>query len=267
MASLQLANVFDKAKLFVSEASELIRQQFSRGFQTEVKSDSSFVTEVDIAVERLLEKRLRTAFPDFGIVGEEGATHNPGASQVWVLDPIDGTQSFVHGIPTFGCMLALLQEGEPAIGIIDHPALREQYAAAKGLGLTCNGKSVRIRDSGHSEIDQNEVLCICRRKLFELSDQGALFDNLFHKHGYYRMYYDCFGLTRAVAGQVGAAIEYNVKLWDIAPCKVMVEEAGGSYLDLGKRTLENGTEVYSAVFGKRSVTRQIQNWIQQAKRT
>lgn len=263
MSQNEIKYFLEMAKTFVSEASEHTRARFQSGFSTEIKSDASLVTEVDLEVEALLRDRITKTFPDHGIIGEEGLPHNAGASYSWVLDPIDGTQSFFHRVPTFGCIVALLRDGEPIVGIIDHPALNEQYYAAKGLGSFCNGTQIRIQDSSASSIDNNEIITLCSKKQWELTDQGSLFDSLWEKHSFYRIYYDCFALTRAIAGQTGAAIEMNVNLWDIAPCKVMIEEAGGRYVDLGVRRCANGKEGHSALFGKPSVTKILETWLKE----
>ena len=141
--------------------------------------------------------------------------------------------------------------------------LNEQYSAALGIGSYCNEKQIRIKDSGNDQVDHNEIITICSKRQWNFPGEGKLFDSLWSKHDFYRIYYDCFALTRAIAGQTGAAIEMNVNLWDIAPCKVMIEEAGGRFVDLGKRKSIDGKERYSALMGKASVTKIIERWLKE----
>ncbi len=259
----ETARIFEKARLFVSETDQIIKAKFAEGFSSKQKSDSSLVTEVDLEVERHLRKRISEEFPDHGIIGEEHEILKSSSSYTWILDPIDGTQSFVHGVPTFGTLLAVNREEENIVGIISHPALSENYAAAKGLGCFQSDRQIRIRDDGSDKLDPNEIITICSRKQWDLTNQRADFDRFWDKHNFFRIYYDCFALSRAVAGQVGCAIEMNVNLWDIAPCQVMIEEAGGAYINLGKRTLADGRTVYSALIGKKSVAPIVKEWFGQ----
>lgn len=258
----EINNFFEKAKAFTAETDQLIRTKFKAGFSTESKSDSSLVTEVDLAVEELLRKRIQEHFPGHGIIGEEGNDINPTSDYQWILDPIDGTQSFFHKVPTFGTLIALNKCNQNILGIISHPALQETYAAAKGLGCYCNDKRIVIQDTPSNAIDPNEIITLCSRKQWVITDQQDLFDTFWHKHNFFRIYYDCFALSRAVAGQTGCAIEMNVKLWDIAPCQIMIEEAGGSFHKLSQTTLENGSTVHSVILGKPSVVKIIKEWFE-----
>jgi histidinol-phosphatase len=255
-----ITTLFEKAQSFVAETDQLIRTKFNEVFSTESKSDSSLVTEVDLAVEKLLRKRIQEHFPDHGIVGEEGDDINSDAEYQWILDPIDGTQSFFHRVPTFGTLLAVNKGGQNIVGIISHPALSETYAAAKGLGCFCNGQKITIVDTGTDSIDANEIITLCSRKQWLPTKQEHLFDSFWQKHNYFRIYYDCFSLSRAVAGQIGCAVEMNVKLWDIAPCQVLIEEAGGSFFKLSEIDLGSGLKGHSVILGKPSVVKVIKNW-------
>ena len=258
----EIENIFNKARLFVSETDKIIKKRFTEGFSSKEKNDNSLVTEVDLEIESYLRKRISEEFPEHGIIGEEHQASNPGSTFQWILDPIDGTQSFVHGVPTFGTLLAVQREDQNIAGIISHPMLSERYAAAIGLGCYCNDSKIQIKDQPTDKIDPNEIITICSRKQWELTNQRADFDRFWDKHSFFRIYYDCFALSRAVAGQVGCAVEMNVNLWDIAPCQVMVKEAGGAYIDLGKTTLTDGKNLYSALFGKKSVVRFVKDWFQ-----
>jgi hypothetical protein len=117
-----------------------------QGFSVETKLDRSLVTDVDRAVERQWE-RLERWFPDHGVIGEEYPPTRAASPFQWIMDPIDGTEEFVHGIPTFGTMLALHHRGVPLVGVIDHPALDIRVNAGVGLGTHRNGNPVRPEDT------------------------------------------------------------------------------------------------------------------------
>ncbi len=123
----------------------LIRDAHRDGFAAEAKGDGSPVTDVDRAVEDRLRAMIAAAHPSHGVVGEErGATAADGGP-VWVIDPIDGTLPFLAGIPVFGTLIALIEDGAPLIGIIDMPATRERWIGCEGMATTRNGEPVNVR--------------------------------------------------------------------------------------------------------------------------
>ena len=131
------------ANRLADAAGEAIRPLYRGEWSQEQKADRSFVTEADRAAEAAMRAIIESELPDDGIVGEEYGTRNEGASRQWVLDPIDGTTSFIAGRPIFGTLIALVQDGFPVLGIIDQPIGRERWAARIGEATTFNGKEVR----------------------------------------------------------------------------------------------------------------------------
>src|SRR5256886_8207278 len=121
------------------EARRIVEPAIERGFEVETKPDASLVTDIDHAVERRFRELIGRWFPDHGVIGEEYPPTHPESAFQWILDPIDGTEEFVHGVPTFGTMLALHYREVPLIGVIDHPA------------LDLDRKSTRL-NSSHSQI-------------------------------------------------------------------------------------------------------------------
>jgi fructose-1,6-bisphosphatase/inositol monophosphatase family enzyme len=116
------------------EARGIVTAALERGFRVETKLDRSLVTDADKAVERRLRELIGRWFPEHGVLGEEYPPTRPESVFQWIMDPIDGTEEFVHGIPTFGTMLALHHRGTPLVGVIDHAALDLRVTAARGLG-------------------------------------------------------------------------------------------------------------------------------------
>ncbi len=221
---------------------------FTNGFKTEVKTDRSYVTEVDIAIERRLRDAITQRFPEHGVLGEELPPQNPGADYQWILDPIDGTDNFAHGIPTYGSIIGLHYRGAPIVGVIDHPALKLTYSAARGLGAFCNTQRVSVNDyadvrGGH------DIICIAAPDNFVKSQGIDLLQRVQAQYHNTRTYRDCFAHTRAVHGNVAAMIDANLNRWDLAATQVLIEEAGGKYVCYDERTVDD-KHYCSVVFGR-----------------
>ena len=123
----------------------IARRYFRSGVGPEIKPDNSPVTIADREAEAAIRKLIGEAHPEHGVIGEEYGADRPDAEFVWVLDPIDGTKSFITGRPLFGTLIALAQRGKPVLGIVDHPALGERWVGAAGHPTLMNGKPVRTR--------------------------------------------------------------------------------------------------------------------------
>ena len=133
------------AHALADESRALLRRRFRSGLRVDAKADASPVTAADREVEALLRERIRAAFPDHGILGEEHGGEDLDAEHVWVLDPIDGTRSFATGRPLFGTLIGLVQRGSPVLGLIDSPVTGERWSAADGCGAELDGRPVRVR--------------------------------------------------------------------------------------------------------------------------
>src|SRR5512134_718059 len=133
------------AEDLANAASQIIRRHFRTPVSVDDKADASPVTVADRDAEAAMRTMIETAFPNHGIIGEEFGVTRGGASHLWVLDPIDGTKSFVTGRPLFGSLIALCRDGRPIIGVIDMPALDERWVGAEGRITTFNGRPARAR--------------------------------------------------------------------------------------------------------------------------
>lgn len=250
LSSRFIEELEQEALAFVLSARDISVPLFCSSLDIELKEDKTPVTEADRRIEEAFRTLITKKFPGHSVLGEEAGEQGSSEFQ-WIIDPIDGTQSFVNGIPTFGTMIALEFRGAPVLGIIDHPILKRCHHAAYGRGSFVNKERVIISDSVPADISR-QIICLANRAGFESSGRGDLFDKLARTFTYIRVYYDCFGLTAAVHGHAGAMCEANVPVWDLAPCRILVEEAGGKYqaLDLGAPPER---KLRSAVFGKPSV--------------
>jgi fructose-1,6-bisphosphatase/inositol monophosphatase family enzyme len=181
------------------EAADLARAEILPRFRAvavETKSDGSPVTEADRAAERAIRRRLRAAFPDFGVLGEEfGAEGGDGPR--WVVDPIDGTIAFSRGIPLFATLIALVDGGEPVLGLIDCPALDERYVGWRGGGCRRNGAPTRVSqrtDLREAIVSHGDPFC------FDLFGARAAFERMAREIPMLRGYTDAFGHAQVLAG-------------------------------------------------------------------
>jgi fructose-1,6-bisphosphatase/inositol monophosphatase family enzyme len=234
-------------------ARRTVRRQLARGVTKRLKSDQSYVTTADLAVERALRRAITRAFPDHGIVGEEFPPLRLDSPFQWILDPIDGTLSFTHGIPFFGTLIALHYHRRPIATAIDQPALDLRYTAGLGLGAFRNGRRFQLRDLGPREDVRREVIATAERSRFANCGQAARFDRLQRTHPLVRSYADCLGHTLAAEGAVGAMVDYGIRLWDIAATELLVTEAGGRWVETYRQPRQPHDAVYGVIFGKPKV--------------
>ena len=224
--------------------------------QAEKKEDNSFVTRADRETELFLRLQLQEHFPDHSILGEEFPSLEKDSPFRWIIDPIDGTHSFKHNIPLYGIMICLVEEGKPVVSVIDLPGIDRRYAAAKGAGATCNGNPLQLEDLLAEDLIDDEVIATCQRRSFVNCDRSEVFDSLLQSHKDMRIYPDCFGHMLAAEGAVGAMVDFNIRVWDCMPSVLIVEEAGGKAVCVGKRTKDDHYR-YDWVFGKPSIV----NWL------
>lgn len=227
--SNQLEDILEEAVSIVEDAAEIAMQSFRQAIVIETKPDGSPVTAADKKTEERMRTELQKAFPDHGILGEEFGESSPNAEFVWTIDPIDGTRSFITGIPLFGTLLGLLHRGEPIVGVIAMPALGEIYYGAKGLGAF--GDGVQLRVSQRAGIEGALISC-ADSAAFAAAGKTKFLHRLIDSAQAVRGYSDCFGHVLVLRGAVDAMIDPIVSPWDIVPIACLTKEAGGEYLSL-----------------------------------
>jgi myo-inositol-1(or 4)-monophosphatase len=215
--------------------------------QLELKGDQSPVTKVDREAEQLFRRGVSQRFPDHGVLGEEFGLEGGGRRYVWVIDPIDGTQSLVNGIPTFGTFLALLENGKPVLGAIDLPVLNRRVSGAIGLGVRDeSGKEIRL-DSAE-RLRSTDVVALGTFGSFARGGNEELFQKIQIALPIARSYYDCFGHYLVATGKIAALFEFNLHPWDIVATEALVEAAGGRVHRVGSAM--DITSLRSAVLGR-----------------
>ncbi|OUT65222.1 MAG: histidinol-phosphatase [Planctomycetaceae bacterium TMED10] len=218
----------------------------SRDLKVEQKEDLSPVTIADREAERLLRKRIEASFPDDGIEGEEFGSQ-PGKSAFrWLLDPIDGTKSFVSGVPLFGTMVAVLCEDEPQIGVMEFPALGESIYAARGQGAWHSKVGKSPVASHVSAVDRLSygLFCTTAIETFESTGRFHLFQSLQHRARLTRTWGDCYGYLLVATGRAELMVDPELNPWDTAALLPILEEAGGTLTDFsGEKTVFGGEAV------------------------
>ena len=210
-------------------AGDAIRPYFRSGLGTERKCDATPVTEADRAAEEVMRRILRAEVPRDGIVGEEFGTETGSSGRSWVLDPIDGTVSFIAGRPIFGTLVALLVDGWPVLGIIDQPILKERWVGVSGRPTTLNGREVRTRTCRELS---DAMLATTGPQYFD-DHEGDHFMALAAKTDHRRMMMggDCYNYGLLASGQIDLVCEAGLKLHDWAALVPVVEGAGGTMCD------------------------------------
>ena len=231
-----MATVFlEKALQAARAAEQVILKYFESNIDIQLKGDMSPVTQADIETEQVIREILSSAFPEHGFYGEETGKANEDAEYLWLVDPIDGTKSFVRDTPFFSTQIALMHKGELIVGVSNAPAYRQLAWAEKGSGAFLNDKPLRC--SAVSDL-ANVSLSIGNLKTLAADPQGwQVFGDLVGEVNRLRGYGDFCHYHMLAAGQLELVLESDVNILDIAALSVIVNEAGGHFTDLENRPL------------------------------
>lgn len=217
---------------------EVALQYYRSGFDVTVKDDLTPVTQADREAEAVIVESLSTAFPDIGFLGEELGTRGPQEHR-WIVDPIDGTRNFVRRIPIWATLIALEEAGEVTVGVIHNPVTGELYTARRGGGAWLNGE--RIHVSTVADLGSAHLLHAGLRLLRE-SGWWEGFVRLVDATERQRGFGDYLGYGLVAEGKAEIYAEADLKPWDLAAPKILIEEAGGCFTDfLGRPTIYGGT--------------------------
>lgn len=213
----------DLAVELATGAGALTRKWFDRGtVEFDTKADGSPVTQADKAAERYLREQINLAFPTDTVIGEEEERREGTSGRTWIIDPIDGTKSFTHGVPLYGTLLAITDEHGPAVGVIVMPALDEVVAAGRGLGCTYNGRETSVNDQ--SDFTKSYMMTSGFDYWPNVDErERALASDLT-----IRTWGDAYGYVLLATGRAEAMVDPAVRIWDVAPMEVIIPEAGGT---------------------------------------
>ncbi len=204
----------------------------------EYKADRSPVTVADRESEILLRQRIEKRYPEHGILGEEFGLTNGEARLRWLLDPVDGTESFIRGVPLYGVMLGLMAGDDPVVGVVHFPALRETLHAWRRGG--CWWNAARVHVSGVARMEEATLLTTDPQG-FEAAGKGAAYEKLRRRVKTERGWGDCYGYMLVATGRAEIMLDPVLHEWDAAPLIPILEEAGGRFTDWrGRRTISGG---------------------------
>jgi histidinol-phosphatase len=230
------------AKHLAVETGSIIRSYFRTGIKIDSKKDSSPVTVADKKSEELMRNEIQKKFPEHGIIGEEFGNYNEDAEYKWILDPIDGTISFISGAITFGTLIALMKNNKPILGIIHQPILRELLIGDNNSAET-NDKKTKVRNC--EDISSAVLLATDILNIEKYRDLNK-FMNLARKVKTLRGWGDCYGYYLIATGFADIMIDPIVHLWDFAALIPIIQGAGGIITDMHGKDPFGGNSIIAA---------------------
>jgi myo-inositol-1(or 4)-monophosphatase len=226
-----MSSFVETAAQIACEAGTLLRYYFERRVSFEMKGDFDLVTEADKASEKLVVERLKTNFPEHGIVAEEGGGHESASEYRWYVDPLDGTTNFAHSYPVWNVTLALEKAGELIAGVIFDPTRNELFTAERGGGAFLNGRRIHVSKVARVA---DALLCTGFPNHNRATNPNIHF---FHElamtaHGVRRSGSAAVDLAHVACGRLDGFWEIGLSPWDMAAGILLVEEAGGLCTDM-----------------------------------
>jgi histidinol-phosphatase len=209
---------------------EVIRHYYERNVEIQIKADRTPVTVADVETERAIKEVLRSAFPDHGFYGEEEGRENADADYLWLIDPIDGTKSFVREYPFFSTQIGLMHKGELILGVSNAPVFGELACAEKGQGAWLNDRPINVSEP--RELIDATLSLGNVQTLAANPDRWAAFGELLRGAHRHRGYGDFYHYHLLACGKIDLIVESDVNILDISALSVIVQEAGGVFTDL-----------------------------------
>ncbi len=212
---------------------------FQTQFEVEKKADQSPVTIADKSAEQKLRELIEKYYPDDGIIGEEFGTKQGKTAFNWIIDPIDGTRSFVAGVPLYATLVALVENNSPVVGVAHFPALNETVYAARGGGCFWDGRRTRV-----SRIAALKDATLLGSDIRVPEKKAGAWQRLVAGTGLQRTWGDAYGYSLVATGRADIMVDSIMKVWDCAPFGVILEEAGGTFTDWrGRSTIHGGESI------------------------
>ena len=231
-----------EAAAFAVDAAFIAGRRTLTYFQTPVdvdrKDDGTPVTRADRECEQCLRRLIQQRFPDDGLLGEEYGEETGSSGRTWILDPIDGTKSFIHGVPLYAVLVALAVEEEAVVGVIHLPGLGETVSAFKDGGCQWNGRRARV--STTASLDEAMVVTSDFPGVEQPGDRGEAASRLYRAARLRRTWGDAYGYALLATGRADVMVDPIVAPWDVAAVQPIVEQAGGRF------TCFDGEATYSA---------------------
>jgi histidinol-phosphatase len=243
MHSPHLATALEAARA----AADVVRRYYRSNLAITIKADKSPVTQADVEAEKVIRGIITARFPDHGFYGEETGSSALDAEYLWLVDPIDGTKSFVREYPMFSTQIALMHRGRLVVGVSSAPAYGELAWGEAGVGAWLDDRPIRV-----SEVDSIEgtTLSTGNLKTLATGPRWPAFGRLVGRLGRIRGYGDFLHYHLLASGCIDAVVESDVNILDVAACAVIVEAAGGRFTDLDGKPLTLATTSVLASNGR-----------------
>lgn len=243
MAHEDLRTLRDFATELAWHAGRVTMRYFQTNVVAELKSDNSPVTIADRESERLMREMIEARYPHHSILGEEEGETRPGAAFRWILDPIDGTKSFVAGVPMYAVLVGLERDGVPVVGAVAIPPLGDMVTAALGEGCLWNGRMARV--STTDRLSDAVISTTDTRHMREYGHEAA-FERLSAKARLLRGWGDAYGHVLVATGRIDVMLDAVMNPWDCAALVPVVQESGGTFTDWdGVATIYGGGAISS----------------------
>lgn len=197
---------------------------FNAGVEVEIKPDHTPVTQADKEAEEIIRAKIQRHFPDHEVMGEEGGTKKGDARYRWIIDPIDGTKTFICGVPFYGVLIGVEVEGKPSVGVIYMPAFDEMISAATGQGCTWNGRKASV-----SKTAKLSDAVLMTTNITSCQNRSDAFDRLARTTKLQRTWGDCYGYALVATGRADIMLDPAMNPWDCAPMLPILTEAGGHF--------------------------------------
>jgi myo-inositol-1(or 4)-monophosphatase len=235
------ARELEIARRAVERAGAFTLEHFGTRLEVERKADLTPVTIADRGAEERLRADLAAAFPTDGFLGEEFGEQEGRSGRRWIVDPIDGTQSFIRGVPLYGVLVGLEEDGACVLGVMGFPALRETYWAARGAGAFRNGEGIQV--STVATLGDATVLAGDSAPA-AFGERNAGYQRLLARAGRQRGWGDCYGYALVASGRAEVMLDPVASAWDLAAIAPIITEAGGAFSDWsGEPTIYGGSAI------------------------
>lgn len=242
---MKMKELKDFSQLLAQKSGEVIKRYFRSQVSIDTKDDDSPVTIADRKAEEVMRELIMKEFPDHSILGEEFGEFNPGSEYQWILDPIDGTKSFISGTVTFGTLIALLKNGKPVLGVINQPVLNE-FLIGDNETSELNGVKVCCRKC--NDLAAATLLTTDHVNIRKYQD-AQQFDKLISKVKLYRNWGDCYGYYLVATGFADIMIDPIMSVWDSMALIPVIQGAGGVITDYHGNDPVTGHSIIAAAPG------------------
>jgi myo-inositol-1(or 4)-monophosphatase len=246
----ELSEYKNFCKVLAEASANVIGKYFRTEISVESKNDNSPVTIADKKAEQVMRELIMKQYPDHGIFGEEFGEINKDAEYTWILDPIDGTKSFICGAYSFGTLIGLLKNGQPIIGVYNHPIFND-FLIGDNLETRINGETTFIRNC--SELNKAVLLTTDHLNIGKYQDIEK-FNQLIKKVKLYRNWGDCYGYYLLATGYADIMIDPIMSPWDLLPLIPIINGSGGVISDYqgndpvkGKSAVASSPHIHSEI--------------------